>query len=91
MQRQRLVQHRTPIGQMSTGFEFWGREASMLTEDQINNIRAGKGEFHATVQITRKATGKVETYQIVGRAPQPPKEHGSSGSMIGEPAKLTSS
>lgn len=32
-----------------------------------NALEGQVGELRATVQITRKATGKVETYDLVGR------------------------
>lgn len=31
---------------------------------EANNAAAGEGILRATVTITRKATGKVETYQL---------------------------
>ncbi len=42
-----------------------------------NNVAAKPAVLHATLTIKRKATGKVETYQIVGTpvpAKQQPKE-----------------
>jgi hypothetical protein len=34
----------------------------------MTDIKAGSGELRATIQITRKATGKVETFELVGTA-----------------------
>jgi hypothetical protein len=31
-----------------------------------NNLQAGHATIRATISITRKATGKVETYEIIG-------------------------
>lgn len=31
-----------------------------------NDFAAGEAILHATIQITRAATGKVETYEITG-------------------------
>lgn len=31
-----------------------------------NNLEGQEAELHMTVQITRKATGLVETYELVG-------------------------
>lgn len=39
----------------------------------MSELSGGGGEFRATIQITRKATGKVETVELVGRTT--PKEH----------------
>lgn len=36
----------------------------MLTNDQVNKLKAGEAALTATVQITRAATGKVEEYQL---------------------------
>lgn len=33
----------------------------------MNNLQASPGELRATVSITRKSTGKVETYKLIGR------------------------
>lgn len=40
--------------------------------DGANKLSAQPGEMRATIQITRKATGKVETYEIIGH-PDPEK------------------
>lgn len=32
----------------------------------MNNLPGTPGELHATIHITRKATGLVETYHLVG-------------------------
>ena len=40
-----------------------------------NNLQAGNATIRATVHITRKATGKTETYEIIGTdVPQQSKE-----------------
>jgi hypothetical protein len=44
-----------------------------------NKLPAQPAVLRATVHVTRKATGKVETYEIVGTPlpapqPEPPKE-----------------
>ena len=36
----------------------------MLTNDQVNKLKAGEAALTATVQITRATTGKVEEYQL---------------------------
>lgn len=33
----------------------------------MNNLVGQPAELHMTIQVTRKDTGKVEEYQIVGR------------------------
>ena len=38
----------------------------MAEQLDSNNVQAQPAVLHATIQITRAATGKVETYQIVG-------------------------
>jgi hypothetical protein len=32
----------------------------------MTNLKAEPGEMRATIQVTRKATGKVETFELVG-------------------------
>ena len=66
----------------------------------MSKLTAIPGELRATIQITRKATGKVETFEIVGH-PDPEKlaqivaearrnrVHGATGSLVGEGAKLS--
>jgi hypothetical protein len=55
----------------------------------MSNLSGQGGELRATVHITRKATGKVETYELVGRTtPEQheqimPKHHGTSGALTG--------
>lgn len=39
----------------------------------MNKIEGQPGEVHMTVHITRKATGKVETYELVGKVENDPK------------------
>jgi len=61
----------------------------MLIPDLITKIQGGEGELHATIHVTRKETGKVETYNIVGRvAKDEPKVHGSSGGLAGGGASV---
>lgn len=31
------------------------------------DLKAGEGELKAVIQVTRKETGRVETYEIVGK------------------------
>ena len=38
----------------------------MAEQSESNNVAAQPAVLTATIHITRKATGKVETYQIVG-------------------------
>ena len=33
----------------------------------MNELKGGEGELRMTIEIKRKATGKVETYNIVGQ------------------------
>ena len=33
----------------------------------MSNLGGKPGELHATITITRAATGKVETYEVVGK------------------------
>lgn len=49
-----------------------------------NELKGQLGELHATIQITRKATGNVETYQLVGRhmAEPGPKESTDGGNAL---------
>lgn len=37
-------------------------------------IRAKKAIFTATVHVTRKDTGRIDTYEVVGTAEDQPKE-----------------
>lgn len=41
-----------------------------------NELKGQLGELHATIQITRKATGNVETYQLIGRHMAEPEPKG---------------
>lgn len=64
------------------------------------DINGKGGVLRATINVTRKDTGKVDTYELVGSAT--PEEaaaliaahrgtvhHGASGAVIAEGAKLT--
>jgi hypothetical protein len=50
------------------------------------------GELRATIHVTRKATGLVETFELIGHSDpeklkeilQARKHHGASGAMVGE-------
>lgn len=67
--------------------------------DDMNQLRGAVGELRATVHVTRKATGKVETYELVGglnleqleavKQAGIPKHHGSSGAMVGPEGEIT--
>jgi hypothetical protein len=56
------------------------------------NIAAQPGELRATIHVTRAATGKVETFQLIGHSdPEKLKEimrnhrhHGTAGGLVGE-------
>lgn len=39
----------------------------------MSDIKGQTGELRATIQITRKATGKIETFELVGRTT--PEQH----------------
>ena len=45
----------------------------MAEQSDSSKVAAQPAVLTATIQITRAATGKVETYQIVG-TPEPKKE-----------------
>ena len=55
----------------------------------MNELSGKGGELRATVTITRKATGVVETYELVGQTTPEEhaqivgKHHGTSGAMVG--------
>ena len=57
----------------------------MAEQSDSNNVQAQPAVLHATIQITRAATGKVETYQIVGT---PAEVKGEAGRV---PAKKEAS
>jgi transcription elongation GreA/GreB family factor len=46
--------------------EFPREPQPLLPDDDPVRLKAEHAVLHATVTITRKATGKVETYSIVG-------------------------
>lgn len=39
------------------------------------NLSAGHAVLRATIEITRAATGKVETYELIGTTSQPDQEN----------------
>ncbi len=39
----------------------------------MSDLKGAGGQLRATIQVTRKATGKVETYHLVGNTS--PEEH----------------
>ena len=53
------------------------------------------GELRATVHITRKDTGRVETYEVVAKTTPEQhaqimgKHHGASGAMVGPGSTCT--
>ncbi len=65
----------------------------------MSELRAQSGELRATIHVTRKATGKVETYELIGAATpeqaaaimdvmKRSREHGSAGVLIAQPASV---
>lgn len=58
----------------------------------MSDLKAVAGELRATVVVTRAATGKVETFELVGSVTEAQREavfgkvHGASGSMVGSGA-----
>jgi len=60
----------------------------------MTEIKGQMGELRATVHITRKATGEVETFELVGGTT--PEQHvaimkqihGASGAMVGQGSEL---
>lgn len=57
-------------------------------------LKGAVGELRATIHVKRAATGKVETYTLIGRTTpeqheqiiaeaRQPRVHGSSGAMVG--------
>jgi hypothetical protein len=66
----------------------------------MSDLKGATGELRATIHITRKATGKVETYELVGRTTPEQHEqmmgevkrgrvHGVTGSIVGPGTDLT--
>ncbi len=61
----------------------------------MSDLKGVPGEMRATIHITRKATGKTETFEIVGHS-DPDKlpelvaqakrnrVHGAAGAMVGQ-------
>lgn len=65
----------------------------------MSELTGQGGELRATIQVTRKATGKVETYELVGRTTleqheqimaqaKPKRVHGATGAMVGPGAAV---
>lgn len=62
----------------------------------MNDLVGAAGKITATIHITRKATGKVETYELVGAVDEAAlaalinqgNSHGSSGALTGPESKL---
>ena len=60
-------------------------------------LKGAGGIIRATVTIRRAATGAIEVYELAGAATpeeaaallRPKVDHGTSGAVIGEGAKLT--
>lgn len=55
------------------------------------NIKVQSGELRATIHVTRKATGKVETYELTARTT--PEQHarimhGASGALVGPGSEM---
>lgn len=46
------------------------------------NLEGGFGELHFTIEIKRKETGKVETFELIGK-PIKEEEHGSNSQHLG--------
>lgn len=56
----------------------------------MKEVKGKPGELRATIHVKRKATGKVETFEVVGTTTPPaPKEHGAAGAITGPASKLT--
>lgn len=58
----------------------------------MSELQGQGGELRCTVTITRKATGKTETVELIGRTT--PEQHaaimhGASGAIIGRGAALS--
>lgn len=63
----------------------------------MGKLNGAVGELRATVHVKRAATGKVETYELVGSVNaeqeaallRPKQHHGSIGAVVAEGAKLS--
>lgn len=63
----------------------------------MSKLEGAVGELRATVHVTRAATGKTETYELVGSVNaeqeaallRPKVHHGSAGTVVAEGAKLS--
>lgn len=45
-----------------------------------DELKGQPGELRATISVTRKATGKVETYELIGRVqPEEPQQEKNDG------------
>ena len=63
------------------------------------DLQGKGGVLRATIHVTRKATGKTETYELTGAATpeeaaaliaemRGTKHHGATGALVGEGAKV---
>lgn len=67
----------------------------------MGELKGNEGELRATVTIKRAATGKEETFELVGPCTEEqalalgatvvraPRVHGAAGGLVGEGSKLT--
>lgn len=60
----------------------------------MSDLNGQTGELRAVITVTRKATGKVETYELVGRTT--PEQHsaivhGAHGAIVGEGSEINKS
>lgn len=59
-------------------------------------LKVQPGELRATIHVKRKATGKTETFEIVGHSDAEKlkeilaarRHHGSAGSLVGQGSNL---
>ena len=60
----------------------------MISEQQLADLKAGKGELRFTVTVVRKETGLTETYDMIGKLAEDekpePKVHAVAGAISGE-------
>jgi len=58
----------------------------------MSDLQGNGGELRATIHIKRKATGKIETFELVGRTTPEEHErivHGAQDAMVGEGAAVS--
>jgi hypothetical protein len=48
----------------------------------MSDLKGQPGELRMTVQITRKATGKTETVELVGKVTEEVKEQDDGGNAL---------